>query len=448
VSATAVPTELERLASLCAGRFGDNLRAVLWHGSRARGEAGPDSDDDLVIRFRAVDDAVLHGLREVFQSVPGRWSSYPISDPELAQLPGSQRCRLAFGHRAVYGEADPIEPSREDTVDFLRWHAVPVYERCRDRLINQASSRATAYRMAKVAVFALSGRQFYHHGHYPLTRAELLPLIEDSDERAIVGWVDRWPEIAAQLERDLTPVFLHLDRFARGLLASLPDVEHTGAIAPQPLRAPAPVPDALRSAIERCAERFGPRLRGVLWHRADAGWAEYDCTVVLDAVDDEALLALRGLLGMPPPSTVRVTSEAELAKRAPDAGLLLGAEPLNSAFAPPPASRESLLDDLRVLAREVLFHARQRLLHKESKVRMLGVQARNAAAAMQVRHLLEHGALPRLSEDLATTPEERAVIDWAARWQDWRPRLKRDPDPALLQLDAFARRLVASLPAR
>jgi len=34
-----VPANVREVVDECVARFGDNLKAALWHGSRARGEA-------------------------------------------------------------------------------------------------------------------------------------------------------------------------------------------------------------------------------------------------------------------------------------------------------------------------------------------------------------------------------------------------------------------------
>lgn len=222
----AVPPQVKAAVDELAARFDTNLRAVLWHGSSARGEAQAESDEDLILLFRTVDESVLLGLRSTFLEAARKgWSTYVLSDSEFRQMPASRRLYFGQGFRVLHGEFEPMRLSQADILAYLRERAREVLYQCRDRLINKERPLPTMRRMAKYAVFLMKARYLYEHGHYPLTRAELLSLVDDPDERQIIEWVERWAEVRPRFEDDAVPLILRLDAFARGLLESLPDQE-------------------------------------------------------------------------------------------------------------------------------------------------------------------------------------------------------------------------------
>jgi predicted nucleotidyltransferase len=223
---TAVPPQIRAALEDLIARFGDNLRAVLWYGSRARGEAQSGSDEDLMLLFRTVDESVLLGLRETFlEAGRKRWSTYIVSDAEFRQLPVDRRLYFAHAFQTLHGDFEPLRLSQDDVLAYLRSKAREVLYQCRDRLINKERALPTVHRMAKYAVFLMKARHLYEHGYYPLTRTELSPLVNERDDRQIIEWVEGWDEVRPQFEKDPIPLILQLDAFARRLLDSLPPVE-------------------------------------------------------------------------------------------------------------------------------------------------------------------------------------------------------------------------------
>jgi hypothetical protein len=222
----AVPPQIEEVVRELASEHGENLRAVLWHGSRARGEAQAGSDEDLILLFHEVDDGVLLRLRHTFLEA-GRigWSTYILSDAEYRQVPADRRNYFAIGSRLLYGEFEFVQLSQADLLAHLRSRCREILYQCRDRLINKKHALPTIHRMAKFAVFLTKIRHLYLHGTYPLTRAELLDVVDDQEARQIIEWVERWDDVPPQLEDDITPLILTIDSYVRRLVASLPDPE-------------------------------------------------------------------------------------------------------------------------------------------------------------------------------------------------------------------------------
>jgi predicted nucleotidyltransferase len=238
-TASDVHPEVREVADALIAALGQDLRALLWHGSYARGEARPESDHDLIIILRRIEDDVLLRLREVFRGRE-RWSSLVKTEEELRQYPPTGRLQFHFGVVPLYGHFERPAWTRESLVDDLRQLALDIGFEARYRLLHKQpdnySERETRiagfqrYRnlhmlhyAAKWAVLAMKARALLAGGDYPVTLAELRGRLDDADDLAIVDLVDRWTELAAPHEADFTPLALQLDAFARRLIAGLPE---------------------------------------------------------------------------------------------------------------------------------------------------------------------------------------------------------------------------------
>ena len=224
MTAVTVPRAVQEVVDECVARFGENLKAVLWHGSWARGEQTVASDHDLILIFERVDENVLLTLRDVFKDRED-WSTYVRSEGEVRQQPGDRRLQLAYGFRVLHGRFEPLRMGREDVAAELQSLAEEIAFQCRYRLVHKHADWPRQVRMmhymAKNAVLAMKARHLLRHGHFLETRAELLPHIDDPAERQVIDWVERWQELRPTFEADPAPLMLQLDAFARRLIESL-----------------------------------------------------------------------------------------------------------------------------------------------------------------------------------------------------------------------------------
>lgn len=226
-----VPSNVREVVDECVARFGDNLACALWHGSRARGEPTAASDEDLILIFHRLDDNILLKLREMFlRPHLHDWSTYTLSVDELRKYPRNNRLQFHYGCQVVHGELDPPPFTRNDLLADLRSLARDIRSYCRHYFIHHdfphqhPDTLRTArmmYYMAKNSVMAMKIRHLYHTGEYPLTRSQLRAVVHDPEDLAIIGTVDRWPELRAGYEEDPCPLILRLDAFARRLVESL-----------------------------------------------------------------------------------------------------------------------------------------------------------------------------------------------------------------------------------
>jgi predicted nucleotidyltransferase len=79
----------ERLKELVLRRHGDRVRRIILFGSRARGDARPDSDYDLLVVLRDLDpsrrQAMLVGLYEAFCGVGVTVEPHIMGDEEFEE---------------------------------------------------------------------------------------------------------------------------------------------------------------------------------------------------------------------------------------------------------------------------------------------------------------------------------------------------------------------------
>jgi hypothetical protein len=186
--------------------------------------------------------------------------------------------------------------------------------------------------------------------------------------------------------------------------------------------------------------------------------------VVVKAVDDELIVRVRDVFADRPGWSTYIKSEAEL-RQYPITGRLqfhYGFVRLYGEFEAPLFSREDLVEDIRLLAVNIQHECRYRAIHGSRKIdagmvqefvrvrnaRWMYYQAKLAVLALKAREVMYGRPYPgtraelrkRLSED-----DELAIIDIIDLWPELRPKFEQDSTPLALQVDTFARKLVAQL---
>ena len=236
-----LPAEVREVAEALVSAIGVDLRALLWHGSWARGEAGAASDHDMIVVLRRLDEDVARRLRNVFR---GRvnWSSFVQTEAELRQFPADGRLQFHYGLVPLYGDYDPPPFTREHIVNDLRvlardirfesryrlLHKQPVYAQTDHQLAAfQKTRNVTMLGYAtKWAVLAMKARELLEGHDYPATGKVLRQRISDGRELQILDIADRWAEAKTRYYDDPEPLALLLDGFARELVAWLESNEY------------------------------------------------------------------------------------------------------------------------------------------------------------------------------------------------------------------------------
>jgi predicted nucleotidyltransferase len=231
-----LPPEVREVVEALVASLGDDVTAVYWHGSEARAEAKPDSDHDLIIIMRRLDDDLLLRIQRVFLGREN-WSSFVQTEEELRQYPLTGRLQFHFGLVPLHGQIEAPPLRHGSLTEDVRHLALEIRFECRYRLFHRELDyadmeahyrgflRARNARMlryaAKLAVLALKARELLRGGSYPETREQLRKRLKDEDELAIVDIIDLWEELGPKFEEDTTPLALQLDSFARKLIREL-----------------------------------------------------------------------------------------------------------------------------------------------------------------------------------------------------------------------------------
>ncbi len=226
-----MPEEERAVAEALIAALGDDLAALAWQGSWARGEANAESDHDLFLVMRRLDEELIGKISEAFAG-PGHWSAYIKTEEELRQYPAHGRLQFRHGMSLLHGDFEQPPFARENILADLRYFAVEIGHDARYRLVHdRGPERASAdsarhgrilYYRAKMALLGMKSRELLDGREYPVTRAELRERTTDPDELAIIDVVERWPEVKGDYERDFAPLGLLLDRFVRRLVSELP----------------------------------------------------------------------------------------------------------------------------------------------------------------------------------------------------------------------------------
>jgi hypothetical protein len=227
---------VREVADAIIASLGTNLAALLWHGSWARGEQTPESDHDMIVVVKRMDEETAFALRGVFD---GRrsWSIYLKSEQELRQYPLTGRLQFHHGNVVLYGAVEAPPVTREGLIEDLRRAAVDIQHEARYRLVHGSAAGKTyegidpvylrmrvarwLYYQAKLTLLALKAREVLRGNSYPLTRNELRRRLTDEAELAILDTIERWPELRAGFEEDVTPLALNLDCVMSGIVAEL-----------------------------------------------------------------------------------------------------------------------------------------------------------------------------------------------------------------------------------
>jgi predicted nucleotidyltransferase len=231
------------VASELIAALGDDLRALLWHGSWARGEQTEESDHDMIVVLKRAGADTWERMRHVFEEREA-WSVYVKTEEELRQYPLTGRLQFHHGNRLLFGEFEAPPVTKEGLIEDIRRQAVDIGHEARYRLIHEGPAKVEGmeprmvaargkrisrmlYYQAKLGVLAMKSRELCRDEPYPESRRELRERLSDPAEVALVDVVDRWPTVKAGYEKDFRPLARLLDEFVRGLVRDL-DREESG----------------------------------------------------------------------------------------------------------------------------------------------------------------------------------------------------------------------------
>lgn len=108
---------LESFKDDILGSLRDNLVCLLHHGSRAKGEARPDSDYDAVIITKRINREVIETLQDVFSKHP-QFSFYLLSLDDLESMSRSHYLEFLYA-KPLYGSLEMKLPTKEEVINYI-----------------------------------------------------------------------------------------------------------------------------------------------------------------------------------------------------------------------------------------------------------------------------------------------------------------------------------------
>lgn len=182
---------LSELVSKLREAFGERLLFVGLQGSYGRGEATENSDLDAVVILETLGINELETYRDVVSSMPDadKACGFVSGRAELAAWPKHEIFQISRETVPLFGNFDELLPSveRGDIAESARIGASAMYHAlCHTYIHGDSDARIAAICGAyKGSFFILQLLHYLRTGYYPLSKKELLPLL-DGDERKIL----------------------------------------------------------------------------------------------------------------------------------------------------------------------------------------------------------------------------------------------------------------------
>lgn len=181
------------LAEKLTGRFGGRLLFLGLQGSYGRGEAGEDSDIDVVTVLDRVELADLDEYRAAVRGMPEgeKACGFLCGAAELKSWPKYDLCQLARDVRAYRGELGPLLPplGREDLAQAAAIGASGIYHAAVHTYLYAPKDNWPGFlkEAHKGAFFALRALYELRTGESVRAKRDLLPRLS-GDEREILAY--------------------------------------------------------------------------------------------------------------------------------------------------------------------------------------------------------------------------------------------------------------------
>jgi hypothetical protein len=213
---------LKSLREDVLGALQSNLLCLLHHGSRAKGEARPDSDYDSVIITKKMNKEVITSLQRVFLKYP-QFSLYLLNLDELNTMPRGHRLEFLYA-KPLYGSLGLELPTKEETVSYIAHKRRDTIDTIRHMLILPHSTERKVklvYYSLKDAYICLSYLAFSEEGKLPLTRKQTIAYFKKKKKYSLgtrlLGILDNWDLHKEDVANTPDTYLYLLDEFFRKL---------------------------------------------------------------------------------------------------------------------------------------------------------------------------------------------------------------------------------------
>ena len=167
---------LEQYRALVLGLFGARVRFLGLQGSRARGEAGPDSDIDVVLVLDRLEPEDLEAYRRGLESLPDRTlvCGFCSGAEELRNWDRGDRFQFWYDTVPLLGRLEDIftAPNRADARQAALAGACALYHLCVHNSLHGRDPEVLR-QAGKSARFALQAAHFARTGVYLRCREDL-----------------------------------------------------------------------------------------------------------------------------------------------------------------------------------------------------------------------------------------------------------------------------------
>ena len=217
---------LDRFLAGLRERFGKRVVFVANHGSWARREARADSDIDVFVILDEVGEADLAVYGEFIAEMSAggvEVSTFFGSAEELRLWPRYEQIQCWHGCKVLWGDlAEWVEPPRrEDYVEDVRIKAAENLHHGRHYLLHPHDLSKVVHRLLypyKECTYALRSWMILQDGKYYERREDLLEVLSDADDRAVVEVARDWHK--SEADRTARPGYYVrlLERWSRRML--------------------------------------------------------------------------------------------------------------------------------------------------------------------------------------------------------------------------------------
>ena len=171
--------------------FGRRLIYVGLQGSYLRGEATEESDIDPMVVIDGLTPEDLDAYRTLIGSMeqPELSCGFLCGREELLHWNRLELCHLLYSTKDIFGSLRELLPpfTREDAARFISLGVGNVYHELCHRYVHGSAekNRAALPYTFKGVFFLLQDLEYLRTGHFPNTKAELLPRLT-GDDRAVL----------------------------------------------------------------------------------------------------------------------------------------------------------------------------------------------------------------------------------------------------------------------
>ncbi len=180
---------MQDFVCVATGLFGARLVCVGLQGSYGRGEAGPESDLDVVVILDQMAAEDLRAYREAIAPLPrrGQICGFLSGRRELSNWERAELFQLYYDTTPYWGDLDFLPPliGCEDVRRAARLGACGVYHACAHNLLHERDT-AILKSLCKSAVFAIQAAYYNRTGTFIRRHAALVPLASPIERQILL----------------------------------------------------------------------------------------------------------------------------------------------------------------------------------------------------------------------------------------------------------------------